>query len=192
MNRRTSKIMACLALFVVATVSTAFAGVTLTSSELSAVDDYAPNSQFTVRIAVTANDTGSTPSHAALRIGYDTANVTFVSAAGDPNDGWLGDVDAGAVGAEEVVSGTQVTRDIPTLGNFGNAQLLPNVMDVTFEMTASPTYPFDITVEMDPGTANPLISTTASSITVDAVDDSGTAGLTWPFASVAQWRELNY
>ncbi|MCB2155098.1 hypothetical protein KQI84_09445 [bacterium] len=191
MNRISSKIMACLALFVVATVSTAFAGATLSTSLVTPPASLAPGQQFTIHVAVTANDTATTPAHAALRFQYDTADVTFISASGDANDGWLGTVDAGAIGAEEVVSGSVVTRDIPTLGNFSNTSLTPDVMDLVFEMTATPASAVDITFEMDPGAASPLIDVTASPITVDATTDTATQGL-FPYSSVAEWRQLDY
>jgi hypothetical protein len=101
-----------------------------------------------------------------------------VSASGGSNDGQLGDIDPFAVGAAEVVSGSFVTRDIPTVGNFINTDPTPFVMDVVFQVLTNSGTPTNLTLEYDPGVSaglNSLLDVNASPIagrTIDAVATS--------------------
>ncbi len=168
-------------------------GAVLTSTVESVASDYAPSTNFTIRVATTSNASGQAPSHAALRFFYDPADVSYVSASGMAVDGWLGTVDAMAVGSEEATTSTLVSRDIPTLGNFSNSNHTPDVMEVTFQVSASPTYPIDISFDMDPGSssgANSFLTTSALPLPVAGISYSATEGLA-PISSVDDWMMLN-
>ncbi len=181
------KILRCLSLCALlfgATIPTALATtVTVQSSFLGGAPAFSAGTTFTVRLEITGNTSGQIPSLAAMRIGYDTALFSFQSASGDSADGFLGDVDPFAVGAEETVSGTVVTRDIPTVGNFINTDPTPVIMNVVFEVVMTSPTPTTISVEFDPGSSaglNSLMDQMASPIVGRTLDFTGTSSFPVP------------
>jgi len=187
-----NRLIAITAMFLLGLVSMASATVTISSS-VQGTPDYQSGTTFTITVEVSDNPTTEVPSHAALRITYDTADVSFDSADGDSINGWLGDVNASAIGDEMLTTGTLAYRDIPTLGNFLNTDIEPTIMDVTFQVIAgSPDYPIDLQVELVPGpggTSNSFINTLAVPIPVSTIDNSSLTSL-GPAASVDDWSIL--
>jgi hypothetical protein len=160
------------------------------STSIVGTPTYGIGTNFVTRVAVSANPDSFVFGSAAIRVTYDTSDVTFVSATGDSIDGWLGVTNSNTIGGEEVVSGTVVSRDIVTIGNFANTVLLPNILDVEFTVAASVTPPFDIAVSLDPGVSagrNSLVTTAFVGAGLGTTyDNTATSGLT----TVDDWTML--
>jgi uncharacterized repeat protein (TIGR01451 family) len=175
LNFRTALLGATLAL-----LSSVSGAVVTISTSVVGSPSYTPGSNVTVRVAVTDNSSGAVPAVAALRLQYNSETFSFVSATGQNADGYLGDIDGSSVGAEEPASGQLVTRDIPTVGNFGNTDGTPEIMDVTFVVRSTPVFPTSILADVDPGVSggvNSFQSTAGSPISPRTFDNSGTSNI---------------
>jgi high-affinity K+ transport system ATPase subunit B len=87
------------------------------------------------------------------------------------------------VGNPETVSGTTVSRDIPTNGNFTNTSQTPVIMDVNLVVVATSVVPTTIGVQFDPGVSaglNSLTDVNAVPITSRVIDASGTTNILVP------------
>ena len=157
------------------------------SSSIIGTPTYAPSSTFTVRFAFTGNTGSDILISAALRVEYDNTDATIANVAtdvvGNSIDGWLGDSGLGYVGAEEVVSGSVVTRDITTQGNFSNTVLLPNIVDITFTVQPGVTLPIVINASLDPGSSAGLNSI--------IIDPAVGAGIPAPTFDLSATQNLN-
>jgi hypothetical protein len=164
--------------------------VTLESSFIGGLPAFTIGTTVGVRLQITANTSGQIPSVAAVRVGYDSSLFAFVSATGGgpwPSpfelEGDLGGIDPFAVGAAEVVSGSMVTRDIPTVGNFINTDPTPFVMDVVFQVLTNSGTPTNLTLEFDPGVSaglNSLLDVNASPIAGRSIDAAATSNILVP------------
>jgi len=167
----------------------AYAAPTISTSIIG-TPTYAISTNFTARVAVGANPDNFVFGSAAIRVTYDNTDVTFVGATGDSIDGWLGDTNVNTIGPEEVVSGSLVSRDIVTIGNFSNTILLPNILDIVFTVANTVTPPFDVSVALDPGVSagrNSLVTTGfLGEGTGTAYNNAATSNLT----SVNDWTML--
>ncbi len=144
---------------------------------------FAVGNNVTVRVQISANTTTKIPTVAAIRFGYDTALFDFVSATGDSANGFLGDIDPLTIGNEQTVSGSLVTRDIPTVGNFANTSLTPRIMDVVLQVTATSPVPTVISAAYTPGVTaglNSLLDTNTLPITPRNFDLSATTNIAVP------------
>jgi len=130
------------------------------SSSIIGTPTYAPSSTFVVRFAFTGNTGSDVIISSALRVQYDSTDATFapIDVLGDSINGWLGDSGVGFVGPVEVVSGNLVSRDVTTAGNFSNAILTPNIVDITFTVQPAVTLPIVINASLDPGSSAGLNS----------------------------------
>lgn len=158
------------------------ATVTLESSFVG-TPVFATSSTVVVRFSITGNSSGQIPALAALRVGYDSSLFRFISASGGSLNGELGDIDPFAVGSEEVVSGSLVTRDIPTVGNFINTLSLARVMDVSLEVLTTSPVPTNITVAYDPGVSaglNSLLDVNGNPITARTIGTPATTNFLVP------------
>lgn len=109
----------------------------------------APGTQFTVLVRVSQNDTGQMPIAYSFRIKYRSTAVELLSAA----EVELGPPTIGAV------QGTppNVFQDIVTLGDFNNANPVPDCFILTFRVLSGAVGFYTIEIA-DPSTGTPLVA----------------------------------
>ncbi|MDK2973085.1 MAG: hypothetical protein PWP23_2840 [Candidatus Sumerlaeota bacterium] len=137
---------------------------------VSSGDPSVAGGQFDVLARVASNPAGTVPVSGALRVVYDTASVSFIGAS----DGELGAVQAGA---EEVIGGTLVSRDILTQSNNANTDILADIFTLTFETNANAPTPFAIVLQDDPDSTAPLLATDFATAIPHTFDNTQTSAL---------------
>ncbi len=145
------------------------------STVIESGDPSQPGDILEVGVIVTGNTTNppTAPGNFAVRVTWISTSLTYIGAdAGD-----LGDLRPGLVEGDFLSRWMDITSD----GNGANANLLPRLMTLRFQVNA-PTYdfPYSIIVEEDPGTPLTVLAADLATPIPALFDFSATSGIGEP------------